>query len=524
MTAVSSSSVSTVSKVGGCPASAWPSVSVPSIGDAAAGSAVITKKCSQPSVCSKPAYPSCADRQLGRALEAEVGLRVGVGEVVGHLAALEQHVERDDGRAGLEDAVVDDREVRQVRAAQRHLVAGLDAARDQQVGDLVGGAVDLGVGQPGVAEDDGRRGRGRLPAVSSSRDARFGMSPTYSSGRRRASPSARRASARRALARGSAPASREVGAGSAGRGQPPGAPTRAAGHGPEPPDDLALGAHPAAAAPVSRSAASSVAVDAAPACRPRSRPGGASSVISIAGATPTDVSSSQVMARRAARRHGRRASTEQQRGLPLRPVARVDEVVEGHLAGTAKSTRRPRTAGRSERLAGEQLVGLDVARAGALDDLGRQRRRRVAGRRGPSRTPARAASCGRSACRTTAARGRAATRPAGQNRRRVGGEHLVGEHGRAVGAAAELELGVGQDDAALAGDLLGPAVDRQGQLAQLGGRVGADGLDDRVVGDVLVVVAERRPWWPGVKIGSGSRLPSSSPAGSAMPQTSPVRR
>ena len=73
--------------------------------------------------------------------------------MVGDLAALEQHVERHDGRAGLEDPVVDDREVRQVRAAQRHLVARLDAALDEQVGDLVGGAVDLGVGQPGVAED-----------------------------------------------------------------------------------------------------------------------------------------------------------------------------------------------------------------------------------------------------------------------------------------------------------------------------------------------------------------------------------
>ena len=37
---------------------AWPSVSVPSIGDSAAGSAVIMKKCSQPSACSKPAWPS----------------------------------------------------------------------------------------------------------------------------------------------------------------------------------------------------------------------------------------------------------------------------------------------------------------------------------------------------------------------------------------------------------------------------------------------------------------------------------
>ena len=166
---------------------------MPSIGDSAAGSTVITKKCSQPSVCSKPAWPSAPIGSSGGALEAEVGLRVGVVEVVGHLAALEQHVERHDGRAGLEDAVVDDREVRQVRAAQRHLVARLDAARDQQVGDLVGGAVDLGVGQPRVAEHDRRRGRGGPAAESSSSEERFDMRPTYSAVVTRRHPSSRRA-------------------------------------------------------------------------------------------------------------------------------------------------------------------------------------------------------------------------------------------------------------------------------------------------------------------------------------------
>ena len=54
MTAVSSASVSTVSNVGAWPPMAAPSVSVPSIGEAAVGSTVIMKKCSQPSVCSKP--------------------------------------------------------------------------------------------------------------------------------------------------------------------------------------------------------------------------------------------------------------------------------------------------------------------------------------------------------------------------------------------------------------------------------------------------------------------------------------
>ena len=60
MTAVSSSSVGTVSKVGGWPASAWPRVWVPSIGESAAGSAVITKKCSQAGAFSNPATPSSA--------------------------------------------------------------------------------------------------------------------------------------------------------------------------------------------------------------------------------------------------------------------------------------------------------------------------------------------------------------------------------------------------------------------------------------------------------------------------------
>ncbi len=55
---MSSSSVATVSNVGGCWAMAAPMVSVPSIGDAAAGSTVIMKNVSQSPACSKPAYPS----------------------------------------------------------------------------------------------------------------------------------------------------------------------------------------------------------------------------------------------------------------------------------------------------------------------------------------------------------------------------------------------------------------------------------------------------------------------------------
>ena len=74
-----------------------------------------------------PPCPAVAHRQLGRALEAEVRARTGVGQVVGDLPFLEQHVERHHGRAGLQDPVVDHREVRQVRAGQRDPVARSDA-------------------------------------------------------------------------------------------------------------------------------------------------------------------------------------------------------------------------------------------------------------------------------------------------------------------------------------------------------------------------------------------------------------
>ena len=58
MTAGSVSFASTGSKTGDCPFSAAPIVSAPSIGEAAAGSAVMRKKCSHAGTCSKPAWPS----------------------------------------------------------------------------------------------------------------------------------------------------------------------------------------------------------------------------------------------------------------------------------------------------------------------------------------------------------------------------------------------------------------------------------------------------------------------------------
>ena len=106
-----------------------------------------------------------ADGQLLGALEAEGDRGVGVVEVVGDLAGLVQHVQRDDHRAGLEDPEVDDRELRQVGAAQRHPVPRLDPEFDQEMRDAAGGGVDLGVGQGGLAQHQGGTVGGGAGAV-----------------------------------------------------------------------------------------------------------------------------------------------------------------------------------------------------------------------------------------------------------------------------------------------------------------------------------------------------------------------
>ena len=71
---------------------------------------------------------------------------------------------------------------------------------------------------------------------------------------------------------------------------------------------------------------------------------------------------------------------------------------------SARRRQRPaRANGRlGERPAGELLVGLDVAAAGARDDVGRQRRAAACPRPCPSRTRPRSASRGRTACRRRA--------------------------------------------------------------------------------------------------------------------------
>jgi hypothetical protein len=93
-------------------------------------------------------------RQFRRALEDEQRPGVAVVEVVGDLARLQEHVEGDDRRADFEGAEVDDREVGQVRARERDLVAAPDAERGEAVRHAVRERVELAVGQAGLARNN----------------------------------------------------------------------------------------------------------------------------------------------------------------------------------------------------------------------------------------------------------------------------------------------------------------------------------------------------------------------------------
>ena len=94
------------------------------------------------------------ERQLGRALERQQRLGVAVLQVIGDLARLQEHVERDDDRAGLEDAEVREREPRHVRTRQRDVIAGRDAQAQQAAGNLRRPGVELAVGDVGRTERD----------------------------------------------------------------------------------------------------------------------------------------------------------------------------------------------------------------------------------------------------------------------------------------------------------------------------------------------------------------------------------
>ena len=151
---MSVASVTTVSNVAGWPATAECSVSAPSMGESAPGVAVIRKKVSQLAASLKPAQPSAPIGSSGLPSKQMYAFASESCQVVGHLTALQQHVHRHHDRTGLQDRVVDGRELRQVRAARRDLVTGPDAAAHQQVRHLVGHAVEGLVVHAHVAEHD----------------------------------------------------------------------------------------------------------------------------------------------------------------------------------------------------------------------------------------------------------------------------------------------------------------------------------------------------------------------------------
>ena len=104
-------------------------------------------------------------RGLHEVVPGEHDLRAGVLEVVADLASLEQHVHRDHDATGAQDAVVGDREVRDVGQHDPDAVAGLQALGLQHARDAGRSLVEQPVVEDGVVELDGlpfRELRGRL--------------------------------------------------------------------------------------------------------------------------------------------------------------------------------------------------------------------------------------------------------------------------------------------------------------------------------------------------------------------------
>ena len=168
MTAVSSGFVCTVSNVGGWPPmnrasgmTSGPSSKAGSSGIDGCGSTI---SCLARRHDGNRGLRRFRHRQLRRSLKAEHRLRIAVAQVIGNLARLQQHVQRHDRRARLEDAEIDRRKIRQVRAQQRDMIAAPDAGGRQRVGNLVGPCVELRIGEALVAADE-RLGVGSSPRV-----------------------------------------------------------------------------------------------------------------------------------------------------------------------------------------------------------------------------------------------------------------------------------------------------------------------------------------------------------------------
>ncbi len=94
----------------------------------------------------------------------EHGRRAGVGQHVGDPLPRVLGVQRKERRTRLEHGEQRDHGLRRTGHGERHHVLRTDTGGGQTVGQTVGAGVELGIGQPGVPEDQGGvvRGRGRL--------------------------------------------------------------------------------------------------------------------------------------------------------------------------------------------------------------------------------------------------------------------------------------------------------------------------------------------------------------------------
>ena len=132
---------------------------------------------------------------------------------------------------------------------------------------------------------------------------------------------------------------------------------------------------------------------------------------------------------------------------------------------------------------------LDVACTGRVDDLLRQRRRCRVRATVPAGFGAREPVAHELLVETGLylARFVAFERPVA---RRVGGEHLVGEHEVSTGVETEFELGVRKDDSAIRREVGGAGINVESVLAKLHCQLLADLLHYLIEADVLVVIPE----------------------------------
>ena len=103
-------------------------------------------------------------RQFGRAFESDERARPAVAQVIGNLAGLEEHVQRDDDGARFQDSEVGDRKPGHVGTGKGHVLARANAHRRQPTRYLRGTGRNLCVGVMGFTARD-RHPVGRDPRL-----------------------------------------------------------------------------------------------------------------------------------------------------------------------------------------------------------------------------------------------------------------------------------------------------------------------------------------------------------------------